>query len=99
MFFARWLSSREALLLSKSKRDFWGVTKAAYTLLTGRERECSKLMSFYLMLIFSVNHGSRVHPGRKDRHFKTTSSTQTVEGLSYTLWKLFNLLLCTDLLL
>ena len=45
------------------------------------------------MLIFSVNHGSRVHAGRKGRHFKTTSSTQTVEGLSYTLWKLFNLLL------
>ena len=93
MFFAQWLSSREALPLSKSKRDVLGVTKATYTLLTVRERKCSKLISFYLMLIFSVNHGSRVHPGRKDRHFKTTSFTQTVEGLSYTLWKLFNLLL------
>ena len=91
MFFAGLLSSSGALPLSKNERELLGVTKAAY--LTGRERECSKLISFYLMLIFSVNHGSRVHPGRKDCHFKTTSSTQTVEGLSCTLWKLFNVLL------
>ena len=47
MFFARLLSSREALPLSKSKKDFWGVAKAAYTL-PYRAREIMFKIDFIL---------------------------------------------------
>ena len=93
MLFEGLLSSRGALPLSKSERDFLGGYKGCLYP-SYRAREIMFKIDFISFdAYFSVNHGSRVHPGRKDRHFKTTSSTQTVEGLSYTLWKLFNLLL------
>ena len=35
---------------------------------------------FFNVCLFSVNHGSGIHAGRKDCNFITTPSSQTVKG-------------------